>query len=42
LMAPPPEGVVLHWSWWRRRHQQRARRCHYQKRLAHHGSKVRL
>lgn len=21
----------LHWSWWRRRHQARARRAHYQR-----------
>jgi SRSO17 transposase len=25
---------VLHWSRWRRRHQQLARQCHYQRRLA--------
>jgi hypothetical protein len=24
----------LHWSLWRRRHQARARRCHYKRRLA--------
>jgi hypothetical protein len=38
----PPDGVVLHWSWWRRRHQQRAKRCHYQKRLAQLGTEARL
>jgi hypothetical protein len=31
--APPPEpGRVLAWSQWRRRHQARARRAHYQRR----------
>ncbi len=25
---------TLHWSWWRRRHQGRAKRCHYKHRLA--------
>ncbi|HEX4205951.1 MAG TPA: hypothetical protein VHZ51_17490 [Ktedonobacteraceae bacterium] len=24
---------LLHWSKWRRRHQARAKRCHYRKRL---------
>jgi SRSO17 transposase len=30
----PPDGVqdVLAWSVWRRRHQQRARRCHWKRR----------
>jgi hypothetical protein len=23
---------VLWWSWWRRRHQARARRCHWRRR----------
>ena len=27
-----PPGFILHWSWWRRRHQARARRCHYKRR----------
>jgi hypothetical protein len=40
--SAPPADVILHGSWWRRRHQQRARRCHYQKRLARHGIEVRL
>jgi hypothetical protein len=40
--SAPPDGVILHWSRWRRRHQQRAKRCHYQKRLALHGIEVRL
>jgi hypothetical protein len=26
--------AVLHWSRWRRRHQARAKRCHYRTRLA--------
>jgi hypothetical protein len=40
--SAPPEAVFLHWSRWRRRHQQRAKRCHYQKRLALHGIELRL
>ena len=24
---------ILSWSWWRRSHQARARRCHYKRRL---------
>ena len=31
--APPPEERTLRWSIWRRRHQARARRCHYKRRL---------
>jgi hypothetical protein len=27
-----PPGHHLHWSAWRRRHQARARHCHYQRR----------
>ncbi len=27
-----PPGHHLHWSTWRRRHQARARHCHYQRR----------
>ena len=27
-LAPDPDQI-LHWSHWRRRHQARARRCHY-------------
>ena len=30
----PTAPAVLAWSRWRRRHQARARRCHYQRRLA--------
>ena len=26
---------ILSWSWWRRRHQARARQCHYKTRLSH-------
>src|ERR687893_1297099 len=32
--TPPPLGHTLGWSIWRRRHQARARRCHYKRRLA--------
>jgi hypothetical protein len=33
LPAPPPDpGRVVAWSRWRRRHQARARRAHYQRR----------
>jgi hypothetical protein len=31
--TPPPEERTLGWSIWRRRHQARARRCHYKRRL---------
>ena len=27
-------ALILHWSWWRRRHQARARQCHYKRRLS--------
>jgi hypothetical protein len=30
--APVQPGLVLAWSRWRRRHQARARRAHYQQR----------
>jgi hypothetical protein len=30
--APVEPGLVLAWSRWRRRHQARARRAHYQRR----------
>jgi len=30
--APGDPARVLAWSYWRRRHQARARRCHYQRR----------
>jgi hypothetical protein len=32
ILAPPED--VLRWSRWRRLHQARARRAHYQRRLA--------
>src|SRR5438093_1403844 len=32
----------LAWSYWRRRHQARAKRCHYRHRLARLTTKVRL
>ena len=32
--AVPEDEQVLEWSAWRRRHQFRARECHYQKRNA--------
>jgi len=31
---PVNPAVVLHWSHWRRRHQARAKRCHYRYRGA--------
>jgi hypothetical protein len=34
VLAPPE--AVLHWSCWRRRHQARATRSHYRRRLAPH------
>ena len=37
---PPDPEYVLAWSAWRRRHQQRARRCHWKRRTRPH--KVRL
>jgi hypothetical protein len=32
---PPSAEAVEHWSVWRRRHQQRARECHWRKRTRH-------
>jgi hypothetical protein len=33
LPTPPPDpGRIMAWSVWRRRHQARARRAHYQRR----------
>ena len=29
-----PPHFILYWSWWRRRHQARARQCHYKRRLS--------
>jgi hypothetical protein len=34
--------AVLHWSRWRRRHQARAKRCHYRTRLARLEYQLRL
>jgi hypothetical protein len=31
--TPPREERTLGWSIWRRRHQARARRCHYKRRV---------
>src|SRR5918911_3992608 len=42
--SPPPERT-LGWSSWRRRHQARARRCHYKRcleRLRQRNEQVRL
>jgi hypothetical protein len=36
------EPQVLHWSGWRRKHQMRARRCHYKRRLALNEDNLRL
>jgi hypothetical protein len=38
---PPPERALA-WSVWRRRHQARAQRCHYRRRLRRLTAKVRL
>lgn len=38
----PPAEHVLRWSWWRRRHQARAQRCHWRTRLAKAQLEVRL
>ena len=29
-----PPDFILYWLWWRRRHQARARQCHYKRRLS--------
>ena len=39
--VPSPEEA-LGWSAWRRRHQARAKRSHYKRRLARAGLEVRL
>lgn len=37
IWQPPPQPEhILHWSVWRRRHQQRAKRSHYRRRSALH------
>jgi hypothetical protein len=40
--SAPPDAVLLRWSYWRRRHQQRAKRCHYRRRLADVSTQLRL
>ena len=44
LMGPaaPEPRRSLAWSVWRRRHQARAKRCHYRRRLALIAAQVRL
>jgi hypothetical protein len=43
VWATPDEAdAVLHWSQWRRRHQARAKRCHYRTRLARLERQLRL
>jgi hypothetical protein len=37
--APDP-AAALAWSIWRRRHQQRARRCHWHRRLRRHEHRL--
>ncbi len=39
---PPPLDHTLGWSTWRRRHQARAKRCHYQRRLNRLCTQLRL
>ncbi len=39
---PAPVERTLHWSFWRRRHQARARRAHYKRRRARLTAQVRL
>ncbi|WP_455749619.1 IS701 family transposase [Micromonospora chersina] len=39
LATPLPPEHTLHWSIWRRKSQARARRSHYQRRLAHDASR---
>ncbi|MCA1717247.1 MAG: IS701 family transposase [Actinobacteria bacterium] len=41
LARKPPTERVLGWSYWRRCHQARAKRCHYQRRAALHGGRSR-
>jgi hypothetical protein len=38
----PQEAEVLAWSHWRRKHQLRAKRCHYRTRLARIEQQLRL
>ena len=37
---PPGPDAVLHWSAWRRRHQQRARRAHWHRRTRHDEARL--
>jgi hypothetical protein len=37
--APDPDAALA-WSRWRRRHQQRARRCHWQRRTRRHEPRL--
>jgi len=39
---PPRWSKTLEWSCWRRKHQARAKRCHYKRRLARLNSYLRL
>jgi hypothetical protein len=41
-LPTPTVDHVLAWSRWRRRHQARAQRCHYRRRLANLDHQVRL
>ena len=41
-LTPPPVTHTMHWSFWRRRHQARARRSHYKRRMAQQTAQVRL
>ena len=41
-MPVPPVDFVLAWSRWRRRHQARAKRCHYRRRSRDIFQQVRL
>jgi hypothetical protein len=40
--SAPPEEALRRWSRWSRRHQQRAKRCHYRQRLAQDAQQLRL
>ncbi|HEU5423283.1 MAG TPA: hypothetical protein VFU72_07075 [Nitrolancea sp.] len=40
--AVPPPDFVIAWSRWRRRHQARARRSHYKRRLVRLPGQVQL
>jgi hypothetical protein len=38
--APAPSPQILAWSMWRRRHQQRAKLCHWRRRTQAHESRL--